>query len=68
MKPRRPLWQICPHLREHQLVQLAEILACADPDPQRRREHRLAKLATCPADDQLALRAAFDQVLRVRAA
>lgn len=64
----RPLWQICPHLRDHQLAQLAEIMACADPDPKRRREHRMAKLSSYPLEDQVVVRAAFNQVLKVRAA
>lgn len=45
---------------------VAEILACADPDPTKRTEHRRSKLATFPPDDQETVREITNRVIKAR--
>jgi len=50
--------------RDHRMA--AEILACCDPDPVRRREHRRQKLASFPTDAQERVRSIVNKVIQSR--
>lgn len=58
--------QVCRGIsdRDHKMV--AEILACCDPDPERRREHRRQKLVSFPIDAQDRVRQYVNAVITAR--
>lgn len=47
---------------------VAEVLACRDPDPTKRREHRISKLASFPESDRDQVRAITNRVIKARSA
>lgn len=58
--------EVAPDIEHHILQMVAEILACADPDPAKRTEHRLSKLATFPDSDRDQVREIAIRVIKAR--
>jgi hypothetical protein len=58
--------QIQPNIPDHIERMVAEVLACVDPDPERRRAHRIAKLESFPAEHQAAVRDVTNRVIQAR--
>lgn len=58
--------EVCPAIEDHHHRMVAQLLACCERDPQRRRDHRLAMLERFPAADRDAVKTAFNQVLKAR--
>jgi hypothetical protein len=58
--------QANPGIPHHIEVMVAEVLACHNPDPERRKAHRLQKLETFPESDRAAVREATNRVLKAR--
>ena len=52
---------------QQQLQMVAEVLACVDRDPQRRRSHRLAKIETFPENERATVKQLVNRVLEERA-
>lgn len=65
-KKKTPIRNIIPRIDFGDLVFVAEILACVDPDPVRRRAHRRAKLATFPAEVRDRIRQHTNAVISAR--
>jgi hypothetical protein len=52
---------------DHATLQMvAEVLACCDPDPAKRREHRISKLASFAEDHQAQVRDITNRVIEAR--
>lgn len=58
--------QIQPNIPSHLERMVAEVLACVDPDPERRRAHRIAKLESFPVEHQAAVRDITNRVIVAR--
>lgn len=67
LKPQKPIEHIVPGISEKHRKMVAEILACRDPDPARRSEHRKAKLQTFPAEHRAIVRDLANTVIKARA-
>ena len=50
------------HIRQ----MVAELLACCDPDPIRRRDHRIQKLASFPESEREAVKSVFNRAIEAR--
>lgn len=61
------LTQVAPNLPPHIERMAAEILACCDPDPEIRRQHRRDKLATFEGQHQAEVREVVNRVIKARA-
>lgn len=58
--------QIAPTISDTVERMVAEVLACADTDPERRREHRRAKVRSYPEEDRKEVTRVANGVLRAR--
>lgn len=58
--------QTQPNIPDHIERMVAEVLACVDPDPERRRAHRIAKLESFPVEHQAAVRDITNRVIQAR--
>lgn len=68
MRPARiSVVDVVPEISGRHLQQVAELLACINPNKQREAEHRRAKLATFPELDRPIVRDIANRVIRARA-
>jgi hypothetical protein len=58
--------QANPNIPHHFEVMVAELLACCEKDPERRKAHRLQKLESFPESDRASVRDATNRVIQAR--
>lgn len=58
--------QACPGIALHLERMVAEVLACRDPDPEKRRAHRIQKIESFPESDRAEVREATNRVIKAR--
>lgn len=58
--------QANPNIPFHIEQMVAEVLACRDPQPEKRRAHRLQKIESFPETDRAQVRDATNRVLKAR--
>lgn len=61
-----PISTVEPNIDHQTLQMVAELLACVDPDPARRKQHRITKLASFPAEHQERVRDITNRVIEAR--
>lgn len=55
-----------PGISDHLVQMVAEVLACRDPNPEKRRAHRIAKIESFPESDRADVREATNRVIQAR--
>lgn len=60
------IYQANPGIADHLVRMVAEVLACRDPDPEKRRAHRIQKLESFPESERAEVREATNRVIKAR--